>query len=136
MADVGREPCFHFSPCWSVPDTWQRPVSNQVLGRGRGRKPGDRRHLICRCCCVSFQVEEVFPVQPGVWRPCHGFNDLYVDTQPRAPRVDASGPQHHPRTVHPEPRLLYLVYLCPGAYRGVGTPAQRACVRPAGARSS
>lgn len=30
---------------------------------------------------VAFQVEEVFPLQPGVWHPGYGLNDLHVDTQ-------------------------------------------------------
>lgn len=65
---------------------------------------------------IAFQVEEVFPVQPGVWHPCYGVNDLHVDTQQWDPRVYDPGPQHHWRTVHSKPHLLYLVYLCPGVY--------------------
>lgn len=78
---------------------------------------------------VAFQVEEVFPVQPGVWHPCYGFNDLYVDTQQRTPRVHGPGPQHYSRTVHSKSHLLYLVYLCPGTYQEEGqASALRLCL--------
>ena len=71
---------------------------------------------------MAFQVEEFFPVQPAVWRPCNGFDGLHAGDQQGAPQAYGPAPQYRSGTVHPESHLLYPVHLCPGAYRKGVTP--------------
>ena len=77
----------------------------------------------CRVCydwrftASTFQVEEVFLVQPCVWYSCLNPNDLYANTWRRTPRGYGAGAESHSWIIYFKSSLLCPVHFCSGMSR-------------------
>lgn len=62
----------------------------------------------------TFQVAEIFHVQPTVWYPCLNPNDLYANTRRRAPRVYGAGTEYYSWIIYFKSPLLCPVHFRSG----------------------